>query len=376
MLLPLIVSAVIVVLFVHCTRALLKKANRPNANKYLIGSFGCMVFSLLSSLWLCHYHHRPDGVLLRFVFQFYLVAAMCIAPLFFFFVMHMFDEQRLLISRYRWMHVLPILPSLVYVLYFCSLPVELRVAILSDTDHSHRVWVQLLTFLFAFSLLGYNGFCALYIYKAWQREKRQFRVLLNHVKFWLFALSGCATVLGCLFMLSCLLFNHENISRLTISYLGGTSVLLLLLIPMLINSQSFVRLLELIPETVSLRQSNSVEESQTDVWHTKLEELMIPALFCQRDFSETVLATHMDLPRHKLSEFINEQYRMHFNEFVNTHRVEYFCRLIENEQKRSQKITVLALECGFSSDSTFYEAFKKIKKKTPNVYVREKNKIS
>lgn len=211
----------------------------------------------------------------------------------------------------------------------------------------------------------------MYIYKAWQTEKRQFRVLLNHIKFWLFVVSACAVVLGCLFIPSCFLFNQDDITRLTISYLGGSSVMLMLSISVMINSQPFNRLMELMPVAAPFGLSLPAENEHIIALRTKLDEVMVPALFCNKNFSESMLADQLELQRYKLSELINEQYHMHFNEFVNTYRVEYFCTLVEDMHKRSKKMAVLVPECGFSSHSAFYEAFKRIKKTTPTCYIRE-----
>jgi ligand-binding sensor domain-containing protein/AraC-like DNA-binding protein len=75
---------------------------------------------------------------------------------------------------------------------------------------------------------------------------------------------------------------------------------------------------------------------------------------------------------HELSQVLNVQLGQSFPDFVNSYRVEEF--LIRVTQPESDKYTLsaIAMQCGFSSKSSFLRAFKKINGMTPTEYLREK----
>lgn len=76
-------------------------------------------------------------------------------------------------------------------------------------------------------------------------------------------------------------------------------------------------------------------------------------------------------PRH-LSEAINRYYEMDFSNFVNSHRVEEVIRKVEAGELQQKTLLGVALESGFNSKSSFNQAFKDLKGKSPSRYFSER----
>ncbi len=99
----------------------------------------------------------------------------------------------------------------------------------------------------------------------------------------------------------------------------------------------------------------------------QVEELMQrekPFINQKLKLDELALMTHMS--RHQLSRVLNEQYVHGFAHYIKTHRVQEARQLIEVRHELS--LEGIGYEAGFSSKSSFFEAFKKITGTTPAAY--------
>lgn len=77
------------------------------------------------------------------------------------------------------------------------------------------------------------------------------------------------------------------------------------------------------------------------------------------------VAEEINYPSYLISQSINQQHGIRFNEFVNKFRVQ---EAMERLKKENDKIETIAKEVGFSSMSSLYEAFKKETHVTPHGY--------
>lgn len=85
--------------------------------------------------------------------------------------------------------------------------------------------------------------------------------------------------------------------------------------------------------------------------------------FCMADFSEQLAVSG-----HLISEVTNGVMKQNFFDYVNNYRIEEFKRLVQNPEKKNDKIQFLAYDAGFNSKTTFNTAFKKFTGKTPSEY--------
>lgn len=79
----------------------------------------------------------------------------------------------------------------------------------------------------------------------------------------------------------------------------------------------------------------------------------------------------IDIPKHYLTQIINERLNKNFYTFINEYRVEAVKEKIKEGE--ADKITILAIafECGFNSKSSFNNVFKQISGLTPSQYKKE-----
>jgi AraC-like DNA-binding protein len=80
------------------------------------------------------------------------------------------------------------------------------------------------------------------------------------------------------------------------------------------------------------------------------------------------LAALLGVPIHQLSQIISRSGGLHFFEFINRYRVEEAKILLGRPDCRAHKMTTIAFDAGFNSQSAFYKQFKKHTGRTPQEY--------
>lgn len=73
-----------------------------------------------------------------------------------------------------------------------------------------------------------------------------------------------------------------------------------------------------------------------------------------------------------LSQVINHQTGLNFQQFINRYRVEDAKNKIANDQLKHLTLYGIALQCGFKNKSTFYKVFKEITQVTPREFMLKK----
>ena len=116
------------------------------------------------------------------------------------------------------------------------------------------------------------------------------------------------------------------------------------------------------------RKSGLTEEDSADL-HMQLKRLMTEeALYKNSGLSIDDLAARLNVLPNHLSQVINQKEMKNFYDFVNAYRVEEFKRLIALQKNHQFTLLSLALDCGFSSKTSFNRCFKKATGLTPSVY--------
>ncbi len=90
--------------------------------------------------------------------------------------------------------------------------------------------------------------------------------------------------------------------------------------------------------------------------------------FKDTKLSLTILSQRLQIPKQYISEILNVHLNINFQDFINGYRVEAFVDSIRNDQYEHYSLMGIANEAGFSSKSTFYATFKKMKGLTPLEY--------
>lgn len=92
--------------------------------------------------------------------------------------------------------------------------------------------------------------------------------------------------------------------------------------------------------------------------------------YLDRELTIYDLSEQLDIPRHSLSEVINEYLGKNFYTLVNGYRVEEFKRRIRDPEYRQLTILAIAYDAGFNSKSSFNTIFKEVTGMTPSEYLK------
>ena len=90
--------------------------------------------------------------------------------------------------------------------------------------------------------------------------------------------------------------------------------------------------------------------------------------FLDIDLTIHDLSATLKIPRHYLTQIINEKLNKNFYQFINEYRVEEVKRLIEEDKRKKYTLTSIAYDAGFNSKSSFNSVFKDITGLTPSQY--------
>jgi len=113
---------------------------------------------------------------------------------------------------------------------------------------------------------------------------------------------------------------------------------------------------------------SSLSEDALRIYEVKLDhyvELHQP--WKNHDLKLDLLADHLNIQRHHLTQVLNMRKGKNFNSFINEMRVNHVCELMEEKQE-DVSLADIGFMSGFNSKSTFYRWFKEIKGMTPAQY--------
>ncbi len=91
--------------------------------------------------------------------------------------------------------------------------------------------------------------------------------------------------------------------------------------------------------------------------------------YLQKDITLHKLAEMVDIPYHSLSQVINHKLDKIFFDFINQYRIEEAVKLLEDTRGPQKTIQQIVGEVGFNSQSAFNRAFKKHTEQTPSDFI-------
>ena len=127
-----------------------------------------------------------------------------------------------------------------------------------------------------------------------------------------------------------------------------------------------------IKKLISIREkykSSSLGESQRIAIMKELNDLVInEQLYTNSSIGLKQIAEKMGIHESYVSQTISTEMQINFNEWINNMRIEEVCASIRKDQQQLMSIEQHAFSSGFSSMSTFYSVFKKVKGITPKQF--------
>ena len=118
--------------------------------------------------------------------------------------------------------------------------------------------------------------------------------------------------------------------------------------------------------------NSGLTAQQKKVLGKKLDQLMKEKFFLNTKLTIDDVAGKLGTNSKYLSQMINESHRKNFYTYINTFRVEEAQRLLNDPGHQKYSIQGIARLAGFSSKSSFNEAFRRIAGMTPSEYIERK----
>lgn len=113
-------------------------------------------------------------------------------------------------------------------------------------------------------------------------------------------------------------------------------------------------------------KTNLISSEHSSVLFHQLEHLMNSGdHFLDPDLSISKLSKLLGTNEKYLSQLFNHQLNTTFNDYINALRIKEACRMLTETNPPLKSLEQIALEAGFRSRSTFYQAFKKCTGVTP-----------
>jgi len=94
----------------------------------------------------------------------------------------------------------------------------------------------------------------------------------------------------------------------------------------------------------------------------------VERIYRQPDLTIKALAIELAIPKHYLSQIINEELGSGFLDFINRYRVAEAKEKLRNSELKDLSMLSIGLLVGFKAKSTFYAAFKKYTNQTPAAF--------
>ncbi|MBI9036261.1 MAG: AraC family transcriptional regulator [Bacteroidales bacterium] len=124
------------------------------------------------------------------------------------------------------------------------------------------------------------------------------------------------------------------------------------------------------PKTAEVRYEKSgLKENDADVHLKRIQDYMIVEKpYLNGDLTIQNLAQKLDIPRHHITQIINEMLKKNFYTFVNEYRLQEVKQKLVSDEFKSYSVLGIALDCGFNSKSSFNTFFKQQEGITPSEF--------
>lgn len=116
------------------------------------------------------------------------------------------------------------------------------------------------------------------------------------------------------------------------------------------------------------KSSNLSKEASEEILQNLELKMKKDLLFTRQNLGISDLAEEMGVSKHRLSQVINAQIGTNFYDFVNRYRVDEFKERLYDPKYDHLTMLGIALECGFSSKSSFNQVFKRFEGSTPSQF--------
>lgn len=123
-------------------------------------------------------------------------------------------------------------------------------------------------------------------------------------------------------------------------------------------------------------QKSRVEDEEVARIKIKLEACMdSDKMYLNPNLKLQDVANSIGCNAGELSQVLNLYLNINFTDYINQYRVEEFMLRVQDKSALKYTLASLSEQCGFSSRTSFFRSFKKLKGKSPAEYIKEKGII-
>ena len=325
---------------------------------------------------------RQSELLLSFYFPVNFILSLCISPAVYFYVQLLFEG-----NGFRWKkqfryHAIVLLPAVLFLFYFVSIPVPDRIAMLLNESFDADWRVISISILFYFQLFSYFLFRFLKVRK---NRKANYLLQVDHQIInihWLEYLFLFAIVLLGIYIFISALNNAMQFQTFVQMCVIDAITLYIFIQSVWFTGLSMQNAAVSTPKDETASPAPSVlsfhvpgtkihmsEQQGQAILQTLAALIEEKQMYLSKKCLLEDVAASANIPLHLVSHAVNNFSEYNFTDFINKYRVNHACKLLSEGFKQKLTLEAIGLECGFGSRTNFYNAFKKVTGKTPSEYL-------
>jgi AraC-like DNA-binding protein len=279
--------------------------------------------------------------------------------------------------RQQFFHLLPF--AIFSGVYMCLM---IGISVHSVSEHFCLAYTSWYKFLVIASLLGYPS---VVLYQ-WKKISSAEQTAYWPVRIIAIMMLSCIVTASLLRVIHLLVHSFPEIDFRLLPYISYASIpVLFLQYKMKKNAQTNAIIKDILAThqqavSISQEESLSIEDNSKKYLKSAINDEMMETykkqllafmgtskIYLEPELSLEMLAARINMPKHYLTQLLNEGINKNFYLFINEYRINEAKKRIHNS-KEEISILSLAYECGFNSKSSFNNYFKKITGLTPTEY--------
>jgi AraC-like DNA-binding protein len=353
---------------------LLKKTPIKRINSILGCIFIAMTLYSFNLFFLQHANILKSNFLLRLYVPIDYILAMVFAPGIYFYLQETLNRRVSFKKITTWMHALPALPSIIFVVYFITLPSNVRIE-KAVSGFNSTIWQgNLLNLVFYVQMIIYLFVCYFQLKK---QLKISHKILFRNVNIDVSWLKTYFTIdLVIMFVTAPLCFYVANDYFNTIIGQVAIDVQFIYIFVQAAWKHGIFPVEPLVvplvqPEIVQTNNEPGLKiaDSRAEEYFERLKAFMdSEKIYLQPGCTIQLVAEQAKIPLHHLSHILNNRLNKNFFDFINEHRINDAKILLSDPNNNKLTIEAIGFECGFGSKTTFNKAFKKHTNQTPSEF--------
>jgi len=298
-------------------------------------------------------HYVPiDGILL-----------LLMAPCLYFYILTILNKPVYFLNWKMLFHLIPIIPFVVFLFYFFSLPLSLRIDWLVR-DFTVGTWENnLLNIVLYTQIPIYLIFCYSVIKK---QLKVSDKVTVNNNQLDISWLKTYLTFNISFILLSaplCFYFANEK-ANIIIGELAMNSQFIYIFL-----FQKNIFSTNIISKSKSNEPLLKIDDQIADNYLLALDSyIKLNKPYLDENCSLQLISEQIGVSVHHLSNTLNSRHKKNFPDFINEYRINEAKQILSSNLTEKVTIESVGFDCGFGSKSSFNKAFKKHTNLTPSEF--------